>query len=178
MADGLGERRGPLERRKAIETRKEYGILKLRETWVVREATAKTMRANRGQDTGPELALRRALWAVGLRGYRKNRKGLPGRPDVAFGRAKLAVFVHGCYWHQCPACTRNRAPRTNAAYWAAKFEGNVARDARNQAALAAAGWRVLVIWECELKRDVAAAVERVRAALTSKSEPTAPSGGS
>ncbi|GEM_PF-1171314 len=145
-----------------IEGRKEYGILKLRETWVVEEATAKTMRANRGQDTKPELALRRALWAAGLRGYRKNRKGLPGRPDVAFGKAKLAVFVHGCYWHQCPRCTRNRSPKTNAAYWQAKFDGNAARDARNLAALHDAGWRTLVVWECELKKDVATVLERVR----------------
>lgn len=136
----------------------------LRETWVVREATAKTMRANRATDTKPELALRRALWAADLRGYRKNVRRLPGTPDVVFGRARLAVFVHGCYWHQCPRCTRNRVPKTNAAYWSAKFALNAERDARQQAALEAAGWRVLVLWECELK-DVDAAVERVRAAL-------------
>lgn len=149
---------------KDIERRKEYGILALRETWVVREATAKSMRGNRGKDTRPELALRRALWAAGLRGYRKNVRKLPGTPDVVYGPARLAVFVHGCYWHQCPRCTRNRMPKTNAAYWQAKFATNAERDARQQATLEAAGWRVLVVWECEL-RDLAAAVERVRSAL-------------
>lgn len=136
----------------------------LRETWGVREATAKTMRANRSTDTKPELALRRALWAAGLRGYRKNVRRLPGTPDVVYGRARLAVLVHGCYWHQCPRCTRNRIPKTNAAYWSAKFAGNVERDARQQVALKEAGWRVLVLWECELK-DIDAAVARVRDAL-------------
>ena len=131
----------------------------------MREATAKTMRANRGTDTKPELALRKALWAAGLRGYRKNVRKLPGKPDVVFGRARLAVFVHGCYWHQCPRCTRNRKPKTNAAYWEAKFAENAARDARQQAALAEAGWQVLVVWECELKADVGGAVERVKTLL-------------
>lgn len=146
-----------------MEGRKAYGILALRETWEVREATRKTMRANRGRDTGPELALRRALWAAGLRGYRKNVRKLPGSPDVVFGPARLAIFVHGCYWHSCPTCTRNRTPKTNAAYWQAKFEGNRARDARDQAKLIEMGWRVLVIWECELKpSNVPAVIERVR----------------
>lgn len=122
------------------------------------------MRGNRSKDTKPELRLRRALWAAGLRGYRKNVRKLPGTPDVVFGRAKLAVFVHGCYWHQCPRCTRNRMPKTNAAYWEAKFAGNVERDARQQAALEEAGWRVLVVWECETK-DIASVVEGIRAML-------------
>lgn len=132
---------------------------------MVKEATAKSMRANRGKDTKPEWTLRRALWAAGLRGYRKNVAMLAGKPDVAFGPAKLAIFVHGCYWHQCPHCTRNRKPATNAAYWEAKFAGNAARDARNQAALEAQGWRVTIVWECELK-DVDAVVERIRLALS------------
>lgn len=149
-----------------IEKRKEYGIHGLRETLVVREATAKSMRSNRGKDTKPEWALRRALWAAGLRGYRKNVKGLPGKPDVVFGRGKLAVFVHGCYWHQCPHCRRNRTPSTNAAYWQAKFEANRVRDERNVAELEAMGWQVLVVWECETK-DVLAAVDRVRSFLSS-----------
>lgn len=131
---------------------------------MVREATRKTMRANRSKDTKPELLLRKALWAAGLRGYRKHRRGLPGTPDLVYGPSRLAVFVYGCYWHRCSICTRNRLPKTNALYWSTKFAQNAERDARQQAALAAAGWRVLVLWECEL-RDPAAAVERVRAAL-------------
>ena len=129
------------------------------------------MQGNKGKDTKPELTLRRALWAAGLRGYRKNVSKLPGKPDVVYGRSRLAVFVHGCYWHQCPRCSRNRKPVTNAAYWAAKFEGNVARDVRNQALLEELGWRVLVVWECDLK-DVAATVARV-AAMLGAEEPSA-----
>ena len=126
------------------------------------------MRSNTARDTKPELALRKALWAAGLRGYRKNVRKLPGTPDVVFGPARLAVFVHGCYWHSCPVCTRNRAPKTNAAYWSAKFAGNAERDARNAARLQAEGWRVLVIWKCELKpKRLSEAVARVAEALGS-----------
>lgn len=135
------------------EERKAYGILKLRETWVVSEATHASMVSNRSKDTRPEQALRKALWAEGLRGYRKNVAKLPGRPDVVYGPARLAVFVHGCFWHGCPLCGRRRIPKTNRAYWEAKFAQNAERDARNKAALEAAGYRVLVLWECQLRRD-------------------------
>ena len=130
----------------------------------MREATAKTMRANRAKDTKPEITLRKALWAAGLRGYRKNVRGLPGTPDVVYGRARLAVFVHGCYWHQCPRCARNRKPKTNALYWEAKFALNAERDARQLRELDALGWRTLVLWECEMK-DLTGAVARVAEAL-------------
>ena len=154
-----------------MEGRKAYGILALRETWEVRESTRKTMRANRSIDTKPELALRRALWAAGLRGYRKNVRKLPGTPDVVYGPHKLAIFVHGCYWHSCPTCTRNRIPKTNAAYWQAKFAGNRERDERNQAGLAALGWRVLVLWECELKPNrIKDVVPRVASELGREAE--------
>ncbi len=124
------------------------------------------MQANRGKDTKPELALRRALWAAGLRGYRKNVRKLPGSPDVVFGPAKLVVFVHGCYWHSCPTCTRNRIPKTNAAYWQAKFAGNRKRDERNLVKLEAEGWRILVLWECELgPKALPEAVARVSVLL-------------
>ncbi len=142
----------------------EYSFEKLRETLVVREGTRRSMQGNRGTGTSPEVRLRKALWAAGLRGYRKNVRKLPGKPDVVFGRAKVAVFVHGCYWHQCPRCTRNRAPKTNALYWQAKFAANVERDARNEAALRDLGYRVVVVWECELG-DMEEVVGRVRATL-------------
>lgn len=158
-----------------METRKPYGIQKLRDTMVVAEATAKSMRANRGKDTGPERALRQALWTAGLRGYRKNVKTLPGKPDIVFGKSKLAIFVHGCYWHQCPHCKRNLKPSLNGGYWNAKFEQNQARDARNQAALEAMGYRVLVVWECELKR-IEEVVQRIsEAKATHPSENPLPS---
>lgn len=144
---------------------KPYGIQRLRETLVVAEATAKAMRGNRGRDTKPEIALRKALWAAGLRGYRKNVRRLPGTPDIVFGRARAVVFVHGCFWHGCPACTRNLAPKTNAAYWSAKRAQNAERDARHQAELARQGYRVLVVWECELAGGLPEVVARVRGLL-------------
>lgn len=142
----------------------EYSYVKLRETDFVAEATRRSMRGNRGYDTKPELRVRSALWAAGLRGYRKNVRKLPGKPDMVYGRAKLAIFVHGCFWHQCPHCARNRVPKANAAYWAAKFLANAERDARNVAALEAKGYRVHVVWECRLK-DTLKVVEEIAALL-------------
>ena len=120
----------------------------------------------RGRDTGPEMALRRALWSEGLR-YRLHARDLPGRPDLVFRSKRLAVFVHGCFWHRhdCPAGSRE--PKTNRAFWRSKFEANVARDANARDALKASGWSVLAVWECELRRpaQVSEAVDRVRQGL-------------
>lgn len=145
-----------------------YSFEKLRTTLVVAESTRKSMQGNRGKDTQPEILLRKTLWSAGLRGYRKNRTTLPGKPDIVFGKAKLAIFVHGCYWHQCPKCSRNRSPKTNAAYWSAKFEANMARDARHSAALIGLGYEIVVVWECELKHDLIAVVETIRAFVIEK----------
>lgn len=128
------------------------------------EGARKSMRANQGRDSGPELRLRRALWAAGFRGYRKNVKALPGKPDIVFGRARLAIFIHGCFWHRCPTCRRNLTPAANAAYWETKFARNVERDRENQTALESLNYRVMTIWECELRRDLGGVVERIRLA--------------
>lgn len=151
--------------------RKIYGLEQLRDTLQVAEPTAKSMRANRGVETKPEVALRRALWAAGLRGYRKNVRRLPGAPDVVFGPSKVCVFLHGCFWHGCERCSRNLSPRRNAAYWQAKIARNRERDRRNEEALAADGWLVLTIWECELKERLPSLVARVREAVESRREP-------
>lgn len=112
---------------------------------------AQTMARVKGRDTGPERLVRRALWAAGLR-YRLHAADLPGRPDLVFRGRLVALFVHGCFWHQHAGCPRARLPRDNAEYWQAKLARNQARDAAALAALAALGWRALVVWECELKR--------------------------
>lgn len=103
----------------------------------------------RGKDTKPELLLRHGLHARGLR-YRLHRKDLPGRPDIMFPRYRAVILVHGCFWHghDCPLF---KLPATRREFWAAKIEGNKARDARDIASLISAGWRVLVVWECVLK---------------------------
>jgi DNA mismatch endonuclease, patch repair protein len=127
----------------------------------VAEGTRKSMRSNRGRDTKLELTLRRALWRAGCRGYRKNYPGLPGKPDVYFPAHGICVFVHGCFWHGCPHCTRNLSPKANAEYWRSKIETNRARDERVRAELEASGLQVLVLWECEIEADLKSAVRKV-----------------
>ena len=102
----------------------------------------------RRRDTGPERALRRALWRRDLR-YRLHARDLPGTPDVVFRRARLAVFVHGCYWHRHEGCRRASTPKTNVEFWTAKFAANVARDRRNRDDLRAIGWMSYVVWGCQ-----------------------------
>jgi DNA mismatch endonuclease (patch repair protein) len=106
----------------------------------------------RGKDTGPELRVRRIAHRMGLR-FRLHRKDLPGRPDLVFPKHRLAVFVHGCFWHRHPGCSRASMPSTRVDFWEAKFAANVERDARQVAALEAQGWRILVLWECGLKDE-------------------------
>ena len=122
-----------------------------------------TMRAVKSRDTGPELEVRRLLREIAP-GYRLHRADLPGKPDIVYGRRKLAIFVHGCFWHGHDCARGARAPKANAQYWTAKIGRNRARDARTLAALAAAGWRTLVVYECELK-DAAALRLKLGAAL-------------
>jgi DNA mismatch endonuclease (patch repair protein) len=108
------------------------------------------MMANKARDTKPELQLRNFLWANGFRGYRVNWKKAPGRPDVCYPGKKIALFVHGCFWHRCPKCTRH-LPKSNTDFWKRKFELNVSRDVAKRQLLEEQGWSVLELWECELK---------------------------
>ena len=104
----------------------------------------------RSKDTSPEVALRRALHALGLR-FRLHRRDLPGRPDIVLPRHRVVVFVHGCFWHRHAGCRISTTPKSNTTFWTEKFERNVARDARSIELLEAQGWRVIVAWECDLK---------------------------
>jgi len=105
----------------------------------------------RARDTQPEKIVRHAAYALGLR-YRLHRKDLPGSPDIVFPGRRCAIFVHGCYWHRHPGCRLAYTPKSNIAFWEAKFERNVTRDKEAIAALEADGWRTAIIWECETKR--------------------------
>jgi DNA mismatch endonuclease (patch repair protein) len=136
-----------------------------RETLVVRESTTRSMRSNRAKDTALEVGFRRALWAAGVRGYRKHVRALPGSPDLAFTSKKVVVFIHGCYWHRCPRCQKDAHFNTNAQFWHSKLAENVERDAANERKLKDIKFRVLVVWECEVKKDLAGAVRRVKEAL-------------
>lgn len=125
------------------------------------EQRSRLMSRIRGRDTKPELAVRAILRALGARGMRFNRKGLPGTPDVVVPSARLAVMVHGCFWHRHGSCKPGRnEPKSNRAFWRAKFERNVARDRRDARGLRKVGWRVAVVWECALRKP-----ERVAARL-------------
>lgn len=100
------------------------------------------------RNTSPEIAVRRAAHRMGLR-FRLHRKDLPGSPDLVFPRHQLAVFVHGCFWHRHSGCKNATMPKTRPEFWQRKFDGNVARDARNGVELECLGWRTQIIWECE-----------------------------
>ena len=116
------------------------------------EVTTKVMKANKRSDTKPELLVRQRLREAGLTGYRLQWK-VPGRPDVAWPGKKVAIFVNGCFWHRCPHCNLPN-PKSNVEYWIVKFERNQERDKRNIRELEEAGWRVHVIWECQLKKKI------------------------
>jgi len=107
------------------------------------------MRRVRSKNTGPELAVRRTLHRKGYR-FRLHRKDLPGSPDIVLPRHRLALFVHGCFWHRHAGCHRCTTPATRREFWEAKFAGNMERDRRQIEALETAGWVVRVLWECEI----------------------------
>ncbi len=121
------------------------------------------MRRVKGRDTTPELAVRKALTRLGAR-YRLHRKELPGKPDIVLPGRRLALFVHGCFWHGHDCARGARVPKQNRDYWLGKVGRNRARDAASRAALEAKGWRVETVWECELK-DAPALTRRLRALL-------------
>jgi DNA mismatch endonuclease (patch repair protein) len=127
------------------------------------EKRSAVMRRVKGRDTTPERTVRRLLTKLGAR-YRLHRKDLPGNPDIVMPGRRLAVFVHGCFWHGHDCARGARVPKANREYWTAKVARNVARDARTREALTAGGWRVETVWECELK-DEAAVSGRLKALL-------------
>jgi DNA mismatch endonuclease (patch repair protein) len=117
------------------------------------------MAAIKGSNTKPELAVRSALHRAGLR-FRLHRKDLPGRPDIVLPKYKTVIFVHGCFWHR-HGCANSVMPKTRREFWEEKLEGNRRRDSRQQRALRSAGWRVLVVWECAVRSDVATITKRI-----------------
>ena len=113
------------------------------------EQRSRTMRAVKSRDTGPELIIRRLLHGAGYR-FRLHRNDLPGKPDLVFpGRHKI-IFIHGCFWHGHNCARGARMPKSNSDYWKSKIQRNNTRDLQNIAKLTAAGWGILVIWECDI----------------------------
>lgn len=119
------------------------------------------MRLIRGKDTLPEKALRSLLHRRGFR-FRLHDRTLPGKPDIVLPKYQTVIFVHGCFWHRHPGCSRTRTPASRQDYWVPKFERTVERDQQNQRKLRLLGWNVLTVWECELKEADALVDKLVR----------------
>ncbi|WP_123595582.1 very short patch repair endonuclease [Pseudomonas sp. AF76] len=117
-------------------------------------ARSRMMSGIRGKNTKPEILVRRVLFKAGFR-FRLHRKDLPGVPDVVLPKWRVALFVHGCFWHMHQGCSNAKLPSTRTEFWQQKLEANVERDRKTQIALTKAGWRVVIIWEC-LTRDTQA----------------------
>ena len=113
-------------------------------------AVQAVMRANRAKDTTPELVVRALLREQGFTGYRLHWKTSAGRVDIAFVGRKVAIAVHGCFWHRCPKCSRP-LPQRNQNFWKAKFQANKTRDRKMASTLSSLGWRQKVIWECQTR---------------------------
>ena len=128
----------------------------------------------RGKGTKPEMQVRRLVHGLGYR-YRLHRADLPGRPDLVFSSRRKVIFVNGCFWHQHPGCKRAGIPSTSRDFWIRKLTGNQARDDRNTSLLEIAGWKVLTVWQCQLK-DQEALTDRLVAFLSAL--PASPCGHS
>lgn len=121
------------------------------------DVRSKVMSRIKSKDTSPELILRKALWKRGCR-YRIHY-GLPGTPDIVFIGKKVAVFIDGCFWHKCPKCYVE--PKSNKNYWLSKIKKNVGKDKKNNKTLEEMGWKVIRLWEHEVKKDLNKSVEKI-----------------
>ncbi len=128
------------------------------------------MASVRNKDTTPELAVRKELFRRGYR-FRVSYKKLPGRPDIALVSRKCAMFIHGCFWHS-HSCAKGKRPGTNRLFWNTKLDKNIERDRRAQAAIKKMGWRVYVIWECDIRKR---GIDKVLKAFPEKFSKNAPS---
>ena len=124
------------------------------------EQRSERMARVRSRDTKPEMKLRKLVWRLGHR-YRKCKASIIGKPDIAFVGRKRAIFLHGCFWHRHDCASGRREPKSRLDFWLPKFQRNVERDAEVRQQLTAAGWRSLIVWECELRNPLAVQ-DRVR----------------
>ena len=136
---------------------------------VTKEKRSEIMSRIRAKDTKPEMIVRKLLHAAGYR-YRLHRKDLPGKPDLVLPKYRTVIFVHGCFWHRHNGCSNATMPKSHAEFWAAKLSGNVRRDNMVKTELQAAGWRILIVWECACrqKEQRKALLQSIEAFLLSK----------
>ncbi|WP_459935417.1 very short patch repair endonuclease [Fundidesulfovibrio butyratiphilus] len=118
-----------------------------------KEKRSEIMRKVKSKDTGPEKKVRSMLHSLGYR-FRLHRKDLPGTPDIVLPKYKTIIFVHGCFWHGHPGCTKSKTPKTNAEFWNKKISNNIENDRKNLSTLSALGWNVVIIWECQVNKDL------------------------
>lgn len=119
---------------------------------ISKEVRSRNMAAIKSKDTKPEMTVRKLLFSMGYR-FRLHRKDLPGKPDIVLPKYKTVIFVNGCFWHQHKNCKRSNIPKTNKDYWVPKIQKNVERDNNNKKLLRKLGWKVIVIWECEVNKE-------------------------
>ena len=112
------------------------------------------------KDTGIEVAVRKRLFSLGYR-YRKNDKRLPGKPDIVLPKYKTVIFIHGCFWHLHSNCKIARIPKSNTDFWIDKLNRNVEKDQKNRQQLEDAGWKVIIIWECEIEKDINEVIQNI-----------------
>ena len=125
----------------------------------------------RGKDTRPEMQLRSLLYRAGYR-FRLHHPGLPGRPDIVLTKYRTAVFVHGCYWHRHQGCPYATTPKSHKEFWEKKFSDTIKRDRQNVDELVQLGWRVITVWECELKKNSELVLQRISQRLEEDSNGT------
>lgn len=113
------------------------------------EKRSRMMAGIKGKNTKPEMVVRKLVHSMGFR-FRLHRKDLPGSPDIVLPRLKKAIFVHGCFWHRHQGCKFAYTPKSNTEFWLAKLDANMRRDTAALQALAALGWEILIVWECEV----------------------------
>jgi DNA mismatch endonuclease, patch repair protein len=118
----------------------------------LRESTSRVMRANKSKNTKPEIRFRKLLYTMGGRGYRIHKKGILGKPDIVFTKKRIAIFINGCFWHRCPYCNPS-IPKSHFDFWQEKFTKNVNRDKIIEEELIAQGWKVYIIWECQINNE-------------------------
>ncbi len=119
----------------------------------VSDQRSRNMSAIKSKNTKPEIAVRKLLHSMGYR-FRLHRKDLPGSPDIVLPKYKTVIFVHGCFWHRHENCKYATTPKTRKEFWEKKFRENINRDNLNQANLSLKGWKIIIIWECQLKGDI------------------------